>query len=269
MTEVSYFKSATSYSQAEYAAVFKTIHLDGVDASIANYLKVYFNVAGGMNVLVPTGEAWIQGYKYTNGAVVTATIGAADATHSRLDTIVLRLTHATGVIAVAVLAGVADGNDAATALTQNGTTWEIPLAYCMIEAASSSVPANKITDGRLNLVGSSFSLTIDEGGAAITTGKKYQTKMSGSYRVLGWTLVADVAGAIVIDVNKSTYAGFPTTATMSATEKPTIAATNQKAQNLALADWSDIVEGDILEFEVDSCTTITRVTLTLDLVRKS
>ena len=269
MAEVSYFKSATSYSQAEYAAVFKTIHLDGVDASIANYLKVYYNVAGGMNVLVPTGEAWVQGYKYTNGAVVTATIAAAHATYSRLDTVVLRLTHSTGVIAVAVLKGVEDGTDVATALTQNATTWEIPLAYVMVEAASSSVPANKITDGRLNLAGTSFSLTIDEGGAALTTGIKYQMKASGSYRVLGWTIIADKAGAIVIDVNKSTYTGFPTTATMSATEKPTISATNQKGQNLALADWSDIVEGDILEFEIDSCSTITRVTLTLDMVRKS
>ena len=48
MAETSYFKSATSYSMAEYAAVFKTIHLDGVDASIANYLKVYYNVGGAM-----------------------------------------------------------------------------------------------------------------------------------------------------------------------------------------------------------------------------
>ena len=269
MTEVSYFKSATSYSQAEYAAVFKTIHLDGVDASIANYLKVYYNIAGGMSVLVPTGEAWVQGYKYTNDAVVTATIAAADPTYSRLDTVVLRLTHATGVIAVAVLTGVADGSDVATALTQNSTTWEIPLAYAMIEAASTTVPANKIADGRLNLVGTSFSLTIDEGGTALTTGVKYQMKASGSYRVLGWTLIADVAGTIVVDVHKSTYAAFPTTATMSATEKPTIAATNQKGQNLALTDWVDVVEGDILEFIVDSCSTITRVTLTLDMVRKS
>ena len=254
---------------AEYAAVFKTIHLDGVDASIANYLKVYYNVGGGMNVLVPTGEAWIQGFKYTNTAVVTQTVAAAHATFSRNDLVVLRLTLATGVIAIGILKGTEDGNNVIPTMTKDGTTWEIPLAVVKVEAASSSVPASKITDARTNIVGSAFTLTIDEGGAALTTGIKYQAKMSGAYRVLGWTLIADVAGAIVVDVHKSTYAAFPTTATMSATEKPTIAATNQKGQNLALTDWSDVVEGDILEFIVDSCTTITRVTLTLDMVRKS
>ena len=90
MAEVSYFKSATSYSMSEYAAVFKTIHLDGVDASSANYLKVYYNVAGGMTTLVPTGEAWIRGFKYTNTAVVTLNHAAAHATYSRLD---LSLIH--------------------------------------------------------------------------------------------------------------------------------------------------------------------------------
>ena len=254
---------------AEYAAVFKTIHLDGVDASIANYLKVYYNVGGGMNVLVPTGEAWVQGFKYVNGAVVTATIAAADATYSRVDLVVLRLTLTTGVVAVAVLTGTADGNNVTPTMTKNGTTWEIPLATVLVDAASSSVPEAKITDARLNLVGSAFTLTIDEGGAALTTGIKYQAKMSGAYRVLGWTLIADVAGAIVVDVHKSTYAAFPTTATMSATEKPTIAATNQKGHLNALTDWADVVDGDILEFIVDSCATITRVTLTLDMVRKS
>jgi len=269
MAELSYFKTGESYTATEYANVFRTIHLDGVDASIANYLKVYYNVGGGMNVLVPTGEAWIQGVKYTNSDAVQVTVAAAHATYSRRDTVILRLTIATQAIALAILKGVEDDTDVATALTQNGTSWEIPIAYVDVEPASTTVPANKIVDGRLNLAGSTFSLTIDEGGAALTNGVKYQTKMSGSYRVLGWTLIAAVAGAIVVDVHKSTYTAFPTTATMSATEKPTITATTQKGQNLALADWSDVVEGDILEFIVDSCTTITRVTLTLDMVRKS
>jgi len=109
---------------------------------------------------------------------------------------------------------------------------------------------------------------IDGGGSAITTGQKGHLEIPFACTLTAWTLAADVAGAIVIDVWKDTYANFPPTdadAMPGAGKEPTIAATNQKAQDTDISDWTSvaIAAGDILAFNVDSCTTITRVTLSL------
>jgi hypothetical protein len=109
---------------------------------------------------------------------------------------------------------------------------------------------------------------IDGGGSAITTGQKGHLEIPFACTLTAWTLAADVAGAIVIDVWKDTYANFPPTnndAMPGGGKEPTIAATNQKAQDTDISDWTTvaIAAGDILAFNVDSCTTITRVTLSL------
>jgi hypothetical protein len=77
-----------------------------------------------------------------------------------------------------------------------------------------------------------------------------------------------VAGAIQIDVWRDTYANFPPEdgeAMPGSGKEPKIAATNQKAEDTDVTDWTsdDIVAGDVLGFNVDSCTTITRATLQL------
>jgi hypothetical protein len=76
--------------------------------------------------------------------------------------------------------------------------------------------------------------------------------------------LANAAGAIVIDVHKCTMAAFPTNATIFATA-PTITATAQYARNLTLN--IPLNRGDILDFQVDSVTTITRCTLILHMRR--
>jgi len=123
-----------------------------------------------------------------------------------------------------------------------------------------------ITDGTDNYVNIVF--IIDGSGVAITTGEKGHLVIPFACTLQNWTLAADVAGAIVIDVWKDTYANFPPTnadAIPGGGKEPTIAATNQKAQDLDITDWTAIAisAGDILAFNVDSCTTITRVSLAM------
>lgn len=108
-----------------------------------------------------------------------------------------------------------------------------------------------------------FVYVIDGGGSAITTGSKGFLSIPAAYTITGWNLVADQSGSAVVDVKKSTYAGFPTTATIAGADKPTLSAV-QKNQNLAVGVWTTAVAaGDILEFNVDSAATVTRLTLTI------
>jgi hypothetical protein len=104
---------------------------------------------------------------------------------------------------------------------------------------------------------------IDGGGAAITTGIKGVTVVDYDCTVVGWTIIGEPDGAIVVDVNRSTFAGYPTTASIAGTELPTITATNDTGQDTNLTSWSTINAGDIIEFEVDSITTIQRCTVVL------
>ena len=107
---------------------------------------------------------------------------------------------------------------------------------------------------------------IDGGGSAITTGIKGVVVLDGDYTVTGWTIIADQSGSIVVDVNRATYTNFPTTASIAGTELPTLS-TTQKNEDLALSTWTTTLSArDVLEFQVDSVTTVTRVTVALCLV---
>lgn len=110
-----------------------------------------------------------------------------------------------------------------------------------------------------------FTVMVDGGGSAITTGVKHYIEMPYAMTVTGWTFVADQTGSIVIDVWKDTYANYPPTVadTIAGTEKPTISASD-KGQDLTLTTWTtSISKGDIIGINVDSAATVTKAWLTI------
>lgn len=112
-------------------------------------------------------------------------------------------------------------------------------------------------------------IVIDGGGSAITTGVKGFIEVPYAGTIVAATMLADQSGSIVIDVWKDTYANYPPTVadTITAAAKPTIT-TATKSQDTTLTGWTtSIAAGDILGFNVDSITTITRVTLVLKISR--
>lgn len=121
--------------------------------------------------------------------------------------------------------------------------------------------------GQLATIAAGFTVGIDGGGSAITTGLKLYVEMPFAMTVTGWTIVADQAGAIVIDIWKDTYANFPPDVadTIAGTEKPTLSGPAQKNQDLTLTTWSTlaIAQGDVLAFNVDSASTVEFVAVTI------
>ena len=109
---------------------------------------------------------------------------------------------------------------------------------------------------------------IDGGGAVITTGEKgHLPPLPRAMTVTGWTILGDVSGSIVVDVAKDTYANFPPTFpadSIAGTEKPTLTSA-QKNQDRTLTSWTTaLAKDDIISFNVDSATTVTRVTIGLE-----
>ena len=106
---------------------------------------------------------------------------------------------------------------------------------------------------------------IDGGGSAITTGQKGHLLVPLVSRLSGVTMVADQVGSIVVDVWVDTYTNFPPTNadTITSVTPPTITAA-QKSRDETLTDWTTLLHtSDVLAFNVDSCTDIERVTISL------
>ena len=112
-----------------------------------------------------------------------------------------------------------------------------------------------------------ITVTIDGGGSALTTGaKKVYLRVPVACTIVGSYLVADQSGSIVLDVWKDSYANFPPTVadTITASAKPTLS-TAQKSSDTTLTGWTTaLAAGDFLEWNVDSVTTCTKVTHTLE-----
>lgn len=112
---------------------------------------------------------------------------------------------------------------------------------------------------------SSVDLIIDGNGYVIDIGPKASLRVPYDCTLVECQMLADQTGSIVIDIWKDTYANYPPTNADSITSSspPTISAQDQSIDTI-LSGWTTALsEDDILMFNVDSCSTIQRVTISL------
>ncbi len=107
------------------------------------------------------------------------------------------------------------------------------------------------------------------GGSEITTGIKCDLVVPYDCTITGVTLLADQTGSIVIDIWKDTYANFPPSNpdSITASAPPTISSADDSQDNTLTGWTTSLTAGDILRINVDSCTTITAVTLCLTVTK--
>lgn len=268
MTELSRFYSGAGYSQEQYAEVFQSVHINGVDAMDGNLCAVAATTVPSMNVTVDTGTAWINGYWYRNIDLNTLPIAASSPTYPRKDYIVLRNTVASGIVA-AVITGTPSASPVPPTLTKNSTVWELPLAIVTVAANASVIYSTDIEDKRGGLCGASIAYTIDGGDGIIspsaTTGKGYM-EVPFACRVIGVTMLTQNAGSVVVDIRKSTYDAFPATTTICGATPPTIT-NGRKMTDTTLTGWTVYAEErDVLEYFVTSCTGVSRAQVFLHVV---
>lgn len=110
---------------------------------------------------------------------------------------------------------------------------------------------------------------IDGGGLAITTGVKGYLEVPFDCTIQQVTMLADQTGSIVVDIWKDTYANYPPVDadSITASAVPTISSA-VKSVDTTLTGWTtSITAGDILGFNVDSASTVQRVTISLEVLR--
>lgn len=163
-----------------------------------------------------------------------------------------------------------------TGLTANGVALDGTELFEIVNAAGDS---RKETLGDIaayaaNLVSTStIPFIIDGGGVTITTGLKGYIQVDFDCEIQSATLLGDQSGSIVVDIWRTTYASFdpPTTPadgnSITSSTPPTIS-TAKKSTDSTLTSWTTTISaGDILAFNVDSVTSMTRVTLALQVLR--
>ena len=146
---------------------------------------------------------------------------------------------------------------------QDGGSDEISIAGLAGEPAALTAHEADPDAHHSNIATLTF--VIDGGGSAITTGQKGHLHIPFNCVITQATLLADQTGSIVIDIWKDGYGFFPPTDadSITASAPPTISSA-QKSQDSTLTGWTTyIYANDVLAFNVDSCTAITRVTLSL------
>jgi hypothetical protein len=114
-----------------------------------------------------------------------------------------------------------------------------------------------------------FEIIIDGLGSTITTGIKGDFEVPFNCTITAARLFADQSGSIVVNIWKDTYANYPPVVgdKITASAPPTITAA-LTSQDTTLTGWTTTcTAGDVLRFNVDSVTSITRVTLALRVTR--
>ena len=152
---------------------------------------------------------------------------------------------------------------------------QVPLAHKTSHEAGGSdvitaLDAGVITTGtlaaaRLPARVGAVGIIIDGGGSAITTGVKGFVSVPFACTITGWMLLSTdasaTAGSIVIDVWKDVYSAYPPTVadTIFGTKPSLSSANKNSATGLSIS----VTAGDVLGYNVDSATTVTRVALSL------
>jgi hypothetical protein len=128
-----------------------------------------------------------------------------------------------------------------------------------------------IEENNLDIANGTIQFILDGNGFAITTGIKGDIILPDkSLTIQSYDIVADQSGSISIDLWKDTYANFPPDNSDSITASAPIAiSATTKGQDSTLTGWTKSLNAkDIIRINVDSCSTIQRVTVTLH-VKKS
>lgn len=145
------------------------------------------------------------------------------------------------------------------------SSMQLPLTSTLLSVDSTG----KVVGAATPTPNGSFGISIDGGGSVITTGVKGWAVIPYSGTITGWDIISDISGSCVIDIWKTNYASAPPTIsnTIAGSEKPTLSSAIKNQDN-ALTTWTtSVTAGDIIAFNVDSASTLTKVSLSIKITK--
>lgn len=145
------------------------------------------------------------------------------------------------------------------------------VAIAEAEAEASPEAVDAALDAMWDdLAPNAIEVIIDGGGSEIADNTKVWIRAPFDCDIVGWSLLGDQSGSAVVDIWKDNFAtgSLPdNTDSITAAATPAIS-TAIAAQSTTLTDWTtSITKGQVLVFNCDSATTITKLTVVLDVLR--
>ncbi|MFE9850352.1 hypothetical protein ACFYPN_16280 [Streptomyces sp. NPDC005576] len=139
------FDGSPIATQSQWSRMARRWGLDGVhgDGPTSTALKVTGNGTG--NVSLAIGEAFVNGFYYSNDTVKSVPVTANAGSVARIDMVVLRASMSSKTVRVVYRTG---GTSAPTLASDETGDYEIPLAQCTVAAGSSVVTTTNVLDRR-------------------------------------------------------------------------------------------------------------------------
>ncbi len=147
--------------------------------------------------------------------------------------------------------------------------WTAPSTRAQSDLITAAIWNQDVVNNPIALLPAGILFLIDGGGNELSTGISGDIEIPFKCDIDRVTLLADQSGSVVIDIWKDTYANYPPTDadSITASAVPTIT-TALKYQDSTMTGWTTaLAAGDILRYNVDSVTTITRVLVALKVSR--
>lgn len=141
----------TDAREPEWSKMISLQRRDGIYLNAPNTtdFSPSANPAGGMNVLIGSGDCVVGGFHGESTAQQILPIAAADAINPRIDRVVLHVDFTTPVtISLIVLTGNPALNPVPPSLTLTTSVREVPVCQVYVDPRISSIVASKVTDER-------------------------------------------------------------------------------------------------------------------------
>ena len=114
-------------------------------------------------------------------------------------------------------------------------------------------------------------VNMNGSGGLLQTGVQTDFYFPFDCNIIGWTLLGDQVGSLVVDIWKNNYTNYPATVanTITGGNPPTLSSVIKNADT-TLNGWTiPITAGDTLRFNINSVSLITRAVLALHLRKTS
>lgn len=136
------------YDASNWAEYFASFIGNGVFANPSNNLQVQSGT--GLNVIVNTGKAWINGYYYNNTEPLTLALEASNPSYSRIDRVVCELNLNNREIKTHVLTGSFSSTPVAPVLETSSNIYQLSLAEIKVAPNATSISQSSMLDTRSN-----------------------------------------------------------------------------------------------------------------------
>lgn len=145
-----FFPYVTGDSNSEYDHAFLARYVASFIGNGAYDGTLAVTAGDHMQVVIPTGQAWINGYYYRNDGNLILPVANADGVLHRKDTVVLRWDTNTRSITAQILTGTFSSAPVAPAIIRSAEQYDLKLAEISIPAGTTAITQALITDTRLD-----------------------------------------------------------------------------------------------------------------------